>query len=72
MNIEIYANRESKRLQELKATPQTRAENSPQTEVYDIPLKDRIVLGPIDRYKKYGYFPWKFVVHILLTVLTSM
>lgn len=70
MNIEIYANRERQRLQDLKVAQQSQSDS--QQEVQDIPLKDRIVLGPIDRYKKYGYFPWKFVVHILLTVLTSV
>ena len=37
-----------------------------------ISLKDKIVLGPIDRYKKYNHFPWKFIIHILLIVITSM
>ena len=37
-----------------------------------ISLKDKIVLGPIDRYKKYNHFPWKFIVHILLIAVTSM
>ena len=37
-----------------------------------ISLKDKIVLGPIDRYKKYNHFPWKFIIHILLIAVTSM
>ena len=34
-----------------------------------ISLRDRIVLGPIDRYKKYNHFPWKLLIHILLVAL---
>ena len=37
-----------------------------------ISLRDRIVLGPIDRYKKYNHFPWKLLIHILLVALTSI
>ena len=29
------------------------------------------MLGPIDRYKKYNHFPWKFLVHIMLIAITS-
>ena len=37
-----------------------------------ITLKDKIVLGPIDRYKKYNHFPWKFIMHLFLIAITSM
>ena len=37
-----------------------------------ISLKDKIVLGPIDRYKKYNHFPYKFILHILLIAVTSL
>ena len=37
-----------------------------------ITLKDKIVLGPIDRYKKYNHFPWKFIMHVILIAITSM
>ena len=37
-----------------------------------ITLKDKIVLGPIDRYKKYNHFPWKFIMHLILIAITSM
>ena len=36
-----------------------------------ISLKDKIVLGPIDRYKKYGHFPWKMMLHLMLIAVTS-
>ena len=36
-----------------------------------ISLKDKIVLGPIDRYKKYNHFPWKLLLHIMLLAVTS-
>ena len=29
------------------------------------------MLGPIDKYKKYNHFPWKFLLHIILLALTS-
>ena len=36
-----------------------------------ISLRDKIVLGPIDRYKKYNHFPWKMLIHIVLVFTTS-
>ena len=36
-----------------------------------ISLRDKIVLGPIDRYKKYNHFPWKMLIHIALVFATS-
>jgi len=38
----------------------------------DIPLRDRIILGPIDKYIIYDRFPWKFVMHILLILFTTL
>ena len=47
----------------------------------DIPLKDKIVLGPIDKYIKYSKkealdffadrFPWKLMIHLFLIALTT-
>jgi len=37
----------------------------------DITIRDKIVLGPIERYKKYNYFPWKLMLHITLLFITS-
>ena len=28
-------------------------------------------MGPIDRYKKYDHFPWKFLLHIVVIAITS-
>ena len=28
------------------------------------------MLGPLDKYVKYGRFPWKFVIHIIMLALT--
>lgn len=28
------------------------------------------MLGPLDKYVKYGRFPWKFIVHIIMLMLT--
>ena len=37
-----------------------------------IPLKDKILLGPIEKYVKYGKFPFKLLLHILMLIfLTS-
>lgn len=36
-----------------------------------ISLRDKIVLGPIDRYKKYNHFPWKMLIHVILVFITS-
>ena len=73
MNRTIYQNRESKQVYQKgdENSPGHKSESVHNAEVF-IPLKDRIVLGPIDRYKKYGYFPWKFVNHMMLTILTSI
>ena len=48
-----------------------------------MPLKDKIILGPIEKYIRYGKvvltmhcclgrFPWKMVIGIALAVLTSL
>ena len=37
----------------------------------EITFKDRIVLGPVDRYKKYNIFPWKFVIHVISLIVVS-
>ena len=34
-------------------------------------FKDNLILGPIDKYVKYGIFPWKFIIHIMLMFLTA-
>ena len=34
-------------------------------------MKDRLILGPIDKYKRYALFPWKFILHITLLFLTA-
>lgn len=36
-----------------------------------IPIKDSIFLSPIDKYKLYGRFPWKMIIHIFLVIATS-
>jgi hypothetical protein len=37
-----------------------------------MPLKDKISLGPIEKYTIYNRFPYKLTLHILLLVLTSV
>lgn len=34
-------------------------------------LKDTIILNPIEKYKYYGRFPWKLIIHLLLLIGTS-
>lgn len=38
---------------------------------FDIPIKDKILLGPIDKYRKYNRFPWKFLLHNLMLIMTT-
>jgi hypothetical protein len=37
-----------------------------------MPLKDKISLGPIDKYVIYNRFPFKLTLHIILLILTSL
>ena len=37
-----------------------------------MPLKDKISLGPIEKYTIYNRFPYKMVLHILLLILMSV
>jgi len=38
----------------------------------EIPLRDKLILGPIDKYILYDRFPWKLMIHLLLILFTSM
>lgn len=37
-----------------------------------MPLKDKISLGPIDKYTLYNRFPYKLSLHLALMILTSL
>jgi hypothetical protein len=37
----------------------------------EIPIGDKIMLGPIEKYTYYNKFPYKMVIHILLCFLTA-
>lgn len=37
-----------------------------------IPFQEDLVLGPLDKYEKYGRFPWKFIIHIIMLFLTAI
>ena len=37
-----------------------------------MPLKDKISLGPIEKYTIYNRFPYKLTLHILLLLLMSL
>ena len=38
----------------------------------DMSMKDRLFLDPIAKYQKYGNFPYKMLVHLLLLFFTSI
>jgi hypothetical protein len=35
-----------------------------------ITMRDKLTLGPIEKYKRYGVFPGKLVLHIILLSIT--
>jgi hypothetical protein len=37
-----------------------------------MPLKDKISLGPIEKYTIYNRFPYKLLLHIMLLIMTSL
>lgn len=37
-----------------------------------VPIKGKVILGPLSRYKWYGIPPWKFIIHLTLVVLASV
>ena len=37
-----------------------------------MPLKDKISLGPLDKYTLYNRFPFKLSIHLALVILTSI
>ncbi len=37
-----------------------------------MPLKDKISLGPIEKYTLYNRFPYKLSLHITLIIFTSI
>lgn len=37
-----------------------------------MPLKGKVILSPLDRYRWYGIPPWKFIIHLTLVVLASV
>jgi hypothetical protein len=42
------------------------------TSSVEMPLHDRLYLQPLDKYEKYGRYPWKMTLHILLVVGTTL
>ncbi len=42
-----------------------------QPEKKEIPIRDNLFLSPIEKYKFYGRFPWKMIIHMLLVILTT-
>lgn len=37
-----------------------------------MPLLDRLYMQPMDKYEKYGRYPWKMTIHILLVLGTTL
>lgn len=40
-------------------------------EIYAETLKDKLTMGPVDKYTRYNRFPWKFLLCIGLILGTS-
>ena len=38
----------------------------------ELPVNDELFLSPIQKYKIYGKFPYKMVIHSLLVICTSL
>jgi hypothetical protein len=38
----------------------------------DVPLKEKLFIGDLDKYYKFGKFPHLFIVHIFLVIFTSL
>ena len=40
--------------------------------ISSVKLIDDLLLGPLDKYEKYGKFPWKLLVHIIMLFLVTI
>ena len=54
-----------------EARPSLGKQNTKALERQEITFRDRIILGPVDRYKKYNIFPWKFIIHLVSLIVCS-
>ena len=36
-----------------------------------MPLRDRLYMPPIERYEKYGKYPWRLIIDVLLLAFTT-
>ena len=36
-----------------------------------MPMLDRVILGPIKKYQKYNHFPWKLLIHVSLLIVCT-
>lgn len=36
-----------------------------------MPLKDKLILGPIDKYQIHGRFPWKMILTIMIVTFST-
>jgi hypothetical protein len=41
-------------------------------EVHEMPLRDRLYMNPIDKFRVYGLFPWALAIAVLLAICTSL
>ena len=37
-----------------------------------MPLKDKLSLGPLEKYTLYNRFPYKFMLHIMIVITMSL
>lgn len=40
--------------------------------IADMPLIDKITLGPIEKYQKYNRYPYKMIIHVLIIMMTTL
>ena len=58
--------------EKLEETMLNQKEEKQSTMNSDIPLIDKITLGPLEKYQKYNRYPYKMIVHILLVIMTTI
>lgn len=37
-----------------------------------VPLKSKVILGPIEKYTWYGVFPWQMLTHLMIVGFTTI
>ncbi len=53
------------------SSPNKANNQNKENNINKIPLKDSLFMSPIEKYKIYGRFPWKMIIHVLLVITTT-